>query len=298
MQKKGLFSTGISETCENCLRKLIELTVRNATNDPSLQEKAINKALEIVNQLKGLPGMNPAHIANRFHPLIKTICKNEDPFAEIKKREIKISREITSQVPPPEDLSGLIIYSLLGNTIDFFRNPEELKTQIFKTQPITINEVRALEEKLNKEPISIVFLPDNAGEIFFDLPLLKRLSVIGHRVTYAVKEAPIQNDLCWNDVKELDIDWNSITVISTGAATVGLELERTSGYFQSLYKGADLIIGKGMGHFETLWTSKDPRIFLIFQAKCMPVAETIGVPINSGVACFVGTGGTKHGSTV
>ena len=128
--------------------------------------------------------------------------------------------------------------------------------------------------------------------------MLKRLSVIGHRVTYAVKEAPIQNDLCWNDVKELDIDWNSITVISTGAATVGLELERTSGYFQSLYKGADLIIGKGMGHFETLWTSKDPRIFLIFQAKCMPVAETIGVPINSGVACFVGTGGTKHGSTV
>ncbi len=288
MQEKTLFSTGISDTCKKCLEKLIDLTVKNATQDPTLQNKARTKALEILEELKDQPNTNPAHIANRFHPVIKTICRCEDPFEKIKRREMEIAARISKIHPPsPENLSNLIVYSLKGNCIDFFRQPEELEKQLSGSLSISLNEISLLLEKIKSNSRFIVFLPDNAGEVFFDLPLLKALAKIGHEVIYAVKEAPVQNDLCWKDIKELDIDWESITVISTGAATVGLELERTSGYFQSLYEKADIIIGKGMGHFETMWSSGDPRVFLLFQAKCFPVATSIGVDLNSGIACFV-----------
>ncbi len=290
MQEKTLFSTGISDTCRKCLERLIDLTVRNATQDSILQTKARKKALEILEELKDQPNINPAHIANRFHPVIKTICKCEDPFEKIKRKEIEIARKISETHHPPHDnLYNLIVYSLKGNCIDFFRQPEELEKQLSGSLLISINEINLLLERISDVPKFIIFLPDNAGEVFFDLPLLKTLAKMGHKVVYAVKEAPMQNDLSWKDIKELDIDWGGITVISTGAATVGLEIERTSGYFQSLYKRADIIIGKGMGHFETMWPLGDSRIFLLFQAKCLPVATSIGVQLNSGIACFIPT---------
>jgi uncharacterized protein with ATP-grasp and redox domains len=36
-------------------------------------------------------------------------------------------------------------------------------------------------------------------------------------------------------------------------------------------------VAKGMGHFETLGHLPDPRLFFLLQAKCLPVAQALGV---------------------
>lgn len=293
MQARKLFGTGILPDCEKCLQRLIKLTAEQATSDEAIREKAVKSANQILEKLKNMPGINPAHIANRFHPVIKTICENPDPFRKMKEREILTAEELAAKYPPGKEwtFKDYVKYSLIGNSIDFFRNPEKLEEYLNEGLTVARDEREQLIQKLRGASKKVLVLCDNAGEVFFDLPLLRVLASQGHEVFYGVKGAPIQNDLSWDDVSRLCIEWNGIQVVSTGAAMVGLELDRCSGYFRELYGKADIIIGKGMGHFETLGNSGDERVFLLFQAKCRPVAETIGVPLNSGVACFVKGGG-------
>jgi uncharacterized protein with ATP-grasp and redox domains len=54
-------------------------------------------------------------------------------------------------------------------------------------------------------------------------------------------------------------------------------LSETSPAFQEAYRQAGLIVAKGMGHFETLSGRPDPRLFFLLQAKCVAVAQSLGV---------------------
>ena len=66
-------------------------------------------------------------------------------------------------------------------------------------------------------------------------------------------------------------------MLDTGARSVGLVLAETSAAFQEAFHRARLIVAKGMGHFETLGHTGDPRLFFLLQAKCRPVAQALGV---------------------
>ena len=55
--------------------------------------------------------------------------------------------------------------------------------------------------------------------------------------------------------------------------------------YEREYEAAELVFAKGMGYWETL--SELPakgRVFHCLVAKCQPVADSIGVPLNSYVA--------------
>lgn len=280
-------------TCRDCLRRLINITVKEATSDEYLRTQAEKQALNIVETLnKNLTGTTPAYIATRFHPVIKTICRNNDPFKKRKQKEIYIARHLTNSnlrqrlqgARHEEIFRAHLLFSLVGNGIDFFREPETLWSITSTLPDPAIDESEKLISLIRSStPCKLLFLADNAGEVFFDFPLLEFLAQEGNEVFYAVKGAPVQNDLCWNDLEEIALEWNYVQVVSTGVATVGLEIEHTSGYFQELYGSVDVIIGKGMGHFETMGDTQDERVFLMFQAKCIPIAESAGVPLNAFV---------------
>jgi uncharacterized protein with ATP-grasp and redox domains len=72
-------------------------------------------------------------------------------------------------------------------------------------------------------------------------------------------------------------------VVDTGACTVGLDLDEVSSEFQNLYDKAQIILAKGMGHFETMSHLHDPRIWFLLQAKCAPMARSLGVDRNTFV---------------
>ena len=71
--------------------------------------------------------------------------------------------------------------------------------------------------------------------------------------------------------------------MDTGARTVGLELDEVSPGFRELYGAARIIVAKGMGHFETMSHLSDPRVWFLLQAKCSPVAQSLGVDLNAFV---------------
>jgi len=74
-------------------------------------------------------------------------------------------------------------------------------------------------------------------------------------------------------------------VITTGTATPGVLLSQASAEFKRQFEAADLILAKGMGYYETLSELPgDGRVLHCLKAKCKPVADSLGVPLNSYVA--------------
>jgi hypothetical protein len=52
----------------------------------------------------------------------------------------------------------------------------------------------------------------------------------------------------------------------------GTLLSRTTGRFRKVFEGADVVISKGQGNWETL-DDCEREIFFMLQAKCQPVAK-------------------------
>jgi hypothetical protein len=171
----------------------------------------------------------------------------------------------------------------VGNALDFFRAEAETTREMLAGVEFEINAVPDFRRELAGTPGLLLYLADNAGEQFFDRPLLSGLRRRGWRVVYAVKGGPIQNDLTLADLEASGLLAALEPVVDTGARTVGLELDGVSPGFRELYAAARLIVAKGMGHFETMSHLSDPRVWFLLQAKCPPVAQALGVDLNAFV---------------
>lgn len=288
-----LWTVPIPEVCIDCLKRLVDLTVAEASQDRVVREEATKAAYRIIEEFRNYPSITPAHIANRFHSLIKEISQNSDPFRAKKIKEMSISRILSQKYPPSSDknLRDLLIYSLLGNSIDFFRDIDRLEESIQRVPNITINDISQLIDKIQSRKIlKIIILADNAGEVYFDMPLGSFLASSGIEVFYAVKEVPVQNDLSMEDLVREGLKGRleemGIKVLSTGVGSVGLDYQRISPEFKKVYEKVDLILAKGMGHLETMGKMRDKRLFYLFEIKCPTVAHTLGLSIGDFVACW------------
>ncbi len=54
-------------------------------------------------------------------------------------------------------------------------------------------------------PERVLYLADNAGEVFFDLPLVRWMRQWAS-VAYVVKAAPVQNDVTLEDVRRTGLE--------------------------------------------------------------------------------------------
>lgn len=287
-----LWLTPVPEVCVDCLRRLVFITVSEASRDETLRRKAMKASEEIIEEFRNTPGITPAGIANRFHPVIKKICQNEDPFLLKKMHEMATARSLSNKYPPKDgnNIESLLIYSLIGNSIDFFREVEDLEKSILNSPNIVLSDISDLLSSFRAGRISrIILLADNAGEVYFDMPLVRFLVNGGIDVFYAVKETPVQNDLSMDDLVREGLlemlEEMGARVISTGVSSVGLDYEKTSQEFKRIYEETDLILAKGMGHLETLGRVEDGRLFYLFEAKCPTIARTFGLSIGDFVAC-------------
>jgi damage-control phosphatase, subfamily I len=276
----------IQPECHACLMHLVELTVAQATPDPEAQERAREAALKIIaRELK--PSAIPARIANRFHHAIMAVSGNRDPFAVRKAAETaylgRMFKTLTATYGG--DLESLLRLAAVGNAIDFFRDEAEVTRELTSRVQFSRSELDRFQGRLAGPPGVLLYLADNAGEQFFDQPLVAHLRGRGWRVLYVVKAGPIQNDLTREDLYASGLGEALEPLADTGARTVGLEMEKVSPAFQKLFEAADLILAKGMGHFETLSHLPEPRLYFLLQAKCSPVARALGVPRGAFVFC-------------
>jgi len=283
--------------CGVCLLQRGYSEIKEATNDPALQLKALSIVLRLLAENFN-PKAVPAYLGTRRDRLIKETTGNPDPYAKKKgmsnEKALEIlpfAKNLVSQEKSAETrFRKACLSAIVGNIIEF-----DIPSHTFEFEEIgrliqqaehdlAIDEIPKIFRRARKAK-NILYLTDNAGEIAFDTLLVKELEKLGPRVVVAVKEKPIFNDATMKDSEFVGMHEVASDVITLGTDTIGLILEECSKEFLSLYKTSDLVVAKGMGYAETLTelNLKVPHSLLV-RTKCQPVANLFHVSKEKNVA--------------
>jgi len=274
----------LAPDCYECLRRLLYQAADLATDDVSLKQRATEEAKKILDNEFSYSQLSIV-IATKIHKIVREVTNNPDPYRTMKEREMILARELYPALSSryKDDLQGCLKLAAAANAIDFFREPGSIKDNIRGPVRFAIDDSEQFEAKL-KDAGKFLYLADNAGELYFDLPLVKWMKQFT-RVIYVVKPLPVQNDLTLEAVKKSGLEGEFGKVISTGIASPGVVFSSASAQFKQEFESADLIFAKGMGHYEALSElTPEGKCFYCLMAKCTPVAASLGVPVNSYVA--------------
>jgi len=274
----------VGKECFNCISRLIEVASELSTWDADTLRVVRKEAINIL-ESEYNDNVVPANLSTKILRALKAISGNPDPFIEVKRKEMDFAREVSSRINPPQDLRSLVEFSALGNTLDFFKEPESLSEIVDRFPGFIHDDVDEFAERLPSAG-KILYLADNAGECFFDSPLVEYLAK-DKEVTYVVKDSSAQNDITYDDLEYAGLLNRMGNVLTTGDDAIGIDLATASEEMAWMLQSSDLIIAKGMGNYETL--SELPirkKALYVLMAKCGPVASSLHAPINSYLAIF------------
>ena len=281
--------------CIDCLISMAKdvITLANADN-PSLVEKAERISRDILKDAVVNESSSP-QIANRILREIRQITSIDDPYADFKTQEMAQARKIFSQLKDhiAENLRSRACLAALGNSLDFFKNPAQaladIPHQFSNGISFYCDNLDQLEAILANKPHRVLYLTDNAGEIYFDIPLYDYIKPYCRRIVLVVKGGPALNDLTRAELQSAKLEDRFDTVADTGTDGAGIDWDNVSMEFLDLFASADLIISKGMANFETLYPKIIPApSFYLFKVKCEPIQNYIQAPLNSYLALWKG----------
>ena len=268
-----------------------------ATRDPELRLKTMIEVIKLLARELG-PEAVPAIVGTLRDRLIKRMTGNPDPYKAVKELSNRAAlrllpwaeRYIDDADDEFERFRRAGLCAIVGNAMEFDILGHEFKVEDLSgllasaEQNLAIDELRAIYE-VAKKARDVLYLTDNAGEIAFDVLLVRELKNLGARVVVAVKEEPCINDALLEDAKAVGMADVADELITTGTDTVGLVLEWASPECLRAYEEAGLVVAKGMGNIETLteYEHSKPIAFLLY-TKCETIASHLGVERKKCVA--------------
>ena len=273
-----------AQECYECLQRLARQAADLATKDERIKMRAIEEGLKVLERDFSTDEVTIV-IATGIHDVVKRITRNPDPYRKMKEKKIDIAGKLSHKMRAnfARDFEDCLKLAALGNAMDFFRSQHAVSEDFRRPVDFVIDDSSEFEAKL-KHARKVMYLADNAGEPFFDLPLLKNMREYVC-VTYVVKASPVQNDVTLQDIARAGLKSEIGKVITTGTATPGVDFSLASPQFKREFEAVDLIFAKGMGYYESLSElPAEGKIFHCLMAKCKPVADSLGVRLNSYVA--------------
>jgi len=266
-----------------CVDCLMDLTQQAATQvagqDTRFRTEAEAVAREILIDAERR-GMTAPEEANRILREIKRRSGVSDPYAQFKAEEMAQANRVFSQLERyvGDDLRSRMSLAVLGNSLDFFMDPDEalshIPDQTQKGVSFFHNDVARLESFLSQDPGLVLYLTDNAGEIYFDQPLYEYIRDRVGRTVLVVKGGPSLNDVTRAELKVSSLENRFSEVADTGTDGVGIDWEHVSNEFLDLVDQAHLIVAKGMANFESMYPRDLPSpVFFLFKAKCRPIQD-------------------------
>jgi uncharacterized protein with ATP-grasp and redox domains len=266
--------------CIPCFVRQALDSARLATNDEQIHEQVVREVLRLASDLD--MSQSPAVIGQQIHRLIRKLIGNNDPYRELKRRfnhlALRMCAELEQRVRTSKDpLETAVRLAIAGNIIDLGVKTQIAESDIEKvirnclTTGFDGQQLEGFRSAVKKTK-KILYLADNAGEIVFDRLLIEQLPC--EKVTVVVKGKPVINDATMEDAELAGLT-RIVEVIDNGSDAPGTILESCSDDFRGRFAGADLIIAKGQGNYETL-SDVNKNIFFILKAKCPVIARDLG----------------------
>ncbi len=265
--------------CFPCFIRQTTIALSQFSDNHALGEKVIKEVLRIVQSAD--TARPPAYTTTLIHRLIREKV-GQDPFRKVKKAyntlAMGLYAELKARIRRSEDpLWTASRLAISGNVIDFgIYTSIDIESSILRSLEthIAVDDYEMFREDLDRSE-EILYLLDNAGEIVFDRLLIEELAAMGKKVRAAVKGSAVLNDVTSEDAGQTGLQ-DICEVIDNGSDAVGTILEWTSPEFRARYAGAELVISKGQGNFETL-TGNGKKAYFLFQSKCDVVSKELGL---------------------
>ena len=281
--------------CPACLERLAEQAL-NGLGLEHAQEAELRKGVGRITRRGLAQDQAPAFIASEFFAYVRERTNGADPFAAKKTADFAAAREAASRLgQAPDTFAARARMAVLGNALDHFFLADTSRLWEQGSGLELGRDDLSLAEALLTPGARVVILADNCGEQAFDRMLAQHLLGRGCEVHYVVKAGPVQNDLSLADLNAAGENFGLGQVHGTAPAAVGLDSDAVPQELRELLAGADLVVAKGMGHFETLALGRDMLaagrapwpLLMLFLAKCDGVARRAGVEKGQGVALFL-----------
>lgn len=281
----------ISEHCLRCIREKQEKNYSLVA--PELRD-AYREEIEAVIEARSPEDCSPVLVA-RLNKVHEKYLGTADIYREIKQKYnhmmLGLSDEIRSIIEQSDDpLSQALVYARAGNFIDFGAMHEvddDVMAELLTEAPKLVPEPEVYEAFTSQLASAkrLVYLTDNCGEIVLDKLLMEQIrrQYPALEVTVIVRGGAVINDATMEDAAAVGLtELPGVHVIGNGTDIAGTELSRISPEALSAVRGADLIISKGQGNFESLHGC-GLNIYYLFLCKCDWFTGNLGLPKLSGV---------------
>jgi len=259
--------------CIPCFLKQALFAARAATKD----ERKIKQVLDRVAQtIPEIPlDSPPPETARLIYSAVRAVTGVTDPFKAYKDRSIEralsLYGEMKSMANRSQDpLRTAVKIAVAGNAIDLGADPDfdlEGEMRGLFTKDLPEDHYESFKHRL-EDARTVLYLADNAGETVFDRILIETM---GKETVYAVRDIPIINDATIEEARKRGVG-EVARIVSSGCDAPGTILKRCSQEFLSLFAGADLIVSKGQGNFESL-SGEEAPIYFLLKVKCPVIAR-------------------------
>ncbi len=217
----------------------------------------------------------------------------KDDFAELKVHYndlmMSLEEEFTRHIDSSSDrLHSAVQFAMLGNYIDFgaLSNVDEQKLHKIPEDAakFALDEVEYtyLREDLSRAK-TLVYLTDNCGEIVMDKLLIKEIKrqYPSLSIQVIVRGVPVLNDVTIEDAEQVGLT-DIVPVCGNGTNIAGTCISKLPNDIRDIITGADMIIAKGQGNFETM-QSCGLNVYYMFLCKCKVFSDKFNVPSCTGM---------------
>jgi uncharacterized protein with ATP-grasp and redox domains len=267
----------------NQIMKILRLLKPNVSNIEILdvQRKLLEYLLTI-----DFNSLETPIIGKKAYEIIGEFLESSDPFYSLKEQTnellLQFYDDLKDVVLKSDDpLFRAIIASAIANSIDFASQHEievidDLKE--FIPERLVINDYLKFIEDISYAQFLLI-IGDNSGEIVLDKLLIELVKEKYPKleIIYAVRSAPIINDVTINDAKSVGLD--KIVEIIESSPTPGVNFESSTEKFKRYFFMDDtVILSKGQGNFEALYgiDLPDRDLYYLFMAKCNLMERILG----------------------
>jgi uncharacterized protein with ATP-grasp and redox domains len=283
---------------KQCERIVYALSTAPNPQNNQIVSQIRNHALAMASQLSldDPPSRYTSQVLGKVYELLEA----EDPYQKTKLEQNETGKKIYHHFAKEIARAGdpihfAIRFAASGNLIDV--GPSEIYSghsasisyfeEINKmvNQPLKHDDYKIFQEKFRSTQ-NILYILDNAGEIYLDKLLIERLK--GPAITLAVKALPILNDALIVDALEAGLNnFGKIVTVNpkNKPRYLGVDFSCATDEFMQAFESADMIIAKGHANFESL-VDCERDCFFILMAKCPVVARKLGVEIKGRVLYY------------
>ena len=296
--------------------------IPRATRNMQVQEdvcNAVNTLMDIrrANGDYLIESLTPEELWGSIFEMVKLHTGNPNPYHHDKLKARETALDLMPEFWNDNWLTRLKLV-VAGNVIDYSSarviqkvnaNPDYFSQALRAAveTPFAIDCYELFHEKvIDAAPQQILWLADNDGEVVFDIAFILELVECGHQICIVGKADNASNDVTLEDLHDITkysqfeaLQWaikdGMVTLISSGAKTIGTNLYNATPEFINALLDADLVISKGQGNFFTTpgW-HKDT--FYLLMSKGLTAERSTGVvadrnlPIDGLILAYLPSG--------